>query len=229
MKMNFPHPLRAALIDMDGVLFDSMKLHTLAWQRMVCGQGIPCTRDEFYLYEGMTGAATINLIWQRERGVTLPADEAERLYRIKARYFKEMAPPEVIPGARAVTALLKAAGVRCVLVTGSAQGSLLRRIDEDYEGVFAPFDRVTALDVEHGKPHPEPYLRGLEKAGVAASEAIVIENAPLGVEAAKAAGCFAVAVMTGPIPREAFVKAGADLIFPSMTDFAEALPALLNH
>ena len=127
-----------------------------------------------------------------------------------------------------MTAALRGAGVRCVLVTGSAQGSLLRRIDEDYEGVFAPSDRVTALDVTHGKPDPEPYLRGLEKAGVSAAEAIVVENAPLGVVAAKAAGCFTVAVMTGPIPRADFEEAGADLIFESMTGFAEALPGLLN-
>lgn len=213
---------------MDGVLFDSMKLHTLAWQRMVSEQGIACTRDEFYLYEGMTGPATVDLIWKRECGVALVREDAERLYRIKAGYFKAMAPAQVMPGAQAMTSALRAAGVRCVLVTGSAQGSLLRRIDEDYAGVFATSDRVTALDVEHGKPHPEPYLRGLEKAGVEASEAIVVENAPLGVEAAKAAGCFAVAVMTGPIPRENFEKAGADLIFDSMTGFAEALPALLN-
>lgn len=229
MKMKFPQPLKAALIDMDGVLFDSMKLHTLAWQRMVEEQGMPCTRDEFYLYEGMTGPATIGLIWERERGVILSREEADRLYRIKAGYFKAMAPAQVIPGAQAMTSALREAGVRCVLVTGSAQSSLIRRIDEDYPGVFAPGDRVTALDVTHGKPHPEPYLRGLEKAGVAASEAIVVENAPLGVQAAKAAGCFTVAVMTGPIPREAFEKAGADMIFKSMTDFAEALPALLDN
>ncbi len=226
--MRFPHPLKAALIDMDGVLFDSMKLHTLAWQRMVSEQGIPCTRDEFYRYEGMTGPATIGLIWQRERGAVPPPEEAERLYRIKAGYFKEMEAPEVIPGAQSMTAELRVAGVRCVLVTGSAQSSLLHRIDEDYEGVFAPADRVTALDVTHGKPDPEPYLRGLEKAGVEASEAIVIENAPLGVVAGKAAGCFTVAVMTGPIPREDFERAGADLIFESMTGFAEALPGLLK-
>ena len=58
---------KAALIDMDGTLLDSMKGHTLAWQRMVSEIGIPCTRDGFYLYEGMTGAETINMLFKRRR------------------------------------------------------------------------------------------------------------------------------------------------------------------
>ena len=50
---------------MDGVLYDSMPGHTLAWKRMMEGIGVECTREEFYLYEGMTGAATVNLLYRR--------------------------------------------------------------------------------------------------------------------------------------------------------------------
>ena len=50
---------RAALIDMDGTLLDTMSRHTLAWHRMMTELGVKCRRDEFYLYEGMTGPATI--------------------------------------------------------------------------------------------------------------------------------------------------------------------------
>ena len=99
----------------------------------------------------------------------------------------------------------------------------------DYPGAFPAGKRVTALDVTHGKPDPEPYLKGLEKAGVKSDEAFVIENAPLGVRAGKAAGLFTIAVTTGPIPREAFEREGADLIFPSMDAFADALPELLER
>ena len=75
---------------------------------------------------------------------------------------------------------------------------------------------VTAFDVRHGKPNPEPYLKGLQKADVCAGEAMVVENAPLGVKAAVAAGIFTAAVNTGPIPDEQLRKAGANLIFPDM-------------
>lgn len=87
---------------------------------------------------------------------------------------------------------------------------------------------MTAADVRHGKPDPEPYLMGLTKAGCEAWQAIVVENAPLGVEAGFRAGCFVCAVATGPIPQEALREAGADLVFASMPEFAAALPILIK-
>lgn len=211
---------KGALIDMDGVLYDSMPGHTKAWERMVSELGIACTREEFYLYEGMTGKATINLIFQRAYGRDCTAEEAERLYAIKSRYFKESGKRPLMPGADRMLAALGRLGLKRVLVTGSAQKSLLESLERDYPGVFPEDKRVTALDVTEGKPAPEPYLKGAMKAGANPGECIVVENAPLGVRAGKAAGCFTIAVTTGPIPREAFEKEGADLIFPSMPAFA---------
>ena len=60
-------------------------------------------------------------------------------------------------------------------------------------------------------------------------ECIVIENAPLGVEAGARAGAFTIAVTTGPIPPEELWKAGADMVFPSMEQLADALPVILNR
>lgn len=218
-----------ALIDMDGVLYDSMPYHTLAWQQMMTEIGISTSREEFYLYEGMTGKATIDLIFQRELSRHASDEEASRLYRRKAELFVEMGRKERMHDADRMIRTLMDAGVGRVLVTGSAQNSLISRLNEDYPGAFSEDMRVTALDVKHGKPDPEPYLRGLDKAGVTAVEAFVIENAPLGVRAGKNAGIFTIAVTTGPIPREAFEQEGADMIFPSMSAFADALPDLLKQ
>lgn len=212
-----------ALIDMDGVLYDSMKYHTLAWQRMMAEQGVECDRDEFYLYEGMTGLATIDLLFRRAFGHGVTPEQAKELYAIKSRYFREIGWNEPMPGADRMLRALEARGIRRVLVTGSSQTTLLDNINRDYPGAFLPGDRVTAADVVHGKPDPEPYLKGLEIAGVSPEEAVVIENAPLGVRAGKAAGVFTFAVTTGPIPREEFVRENADIIFPSMPEFADFL------
>lgn len=57
---------------------------------------------------------------------------------------------------------------------------------------------------------------------------MVIENAPLGVKAGKAAGCFTVAVTTGPIPEQEMTKSGADIVYGSMSRFADALPQLIE-
>jgi beta-phosphoglucomutase-like phosphatase (HAD superfamily) len=80
---------------------------------------------------------------------------------------------------------------------------------------------VTAYDVAHGKPAPDPYLMGLQKAGnLMPHEAVVVENAPLGVEAGVAAGIFTIAVNSGNLPKESLRK--ADLLFDSMTDLYES-------
>lgn len=85
---------------------------------------------------------------------------------------------------------------------------------------------VTAFDVKYGKPHPEPYLMALKKGGLNADEAVVIENAPLGVEAGHKAGIFTIAVNTGPLDGQVLLDAGADLLFPSMQALSEAWDSL---
>ena len=113
--------------------------------------------------------------------------------------------------------MIKADGLKIVIVTGSGQRTLLQRLEDDFNGLVSTNLVVTSFDVKHGKPDPEPYLRGLDKAGVKANEAIVVENAPLGVRAAVAAGIFTIAVNTGPLPDKALADEGANLIFPTMT------------
>jgi beta-phosphoglucomutase-like phosphatase (HAD superfamily) len=80
---------------------------------------------------------------------------------------------------------------------------------------------VTAYDVKHGKPNPEPYLIALEKGGLKANEAVVVENAPLGVQAGVAAGIFTIAVNTGPLPDKVLLDAGANMLFSSMKELSE--------
>ena len=220
--------VKAALIDMDGVLYDSMKNHTAAWYRMATELGIQCTRDEFYAYEGMTGAATINILFRRAYGRNATPNEVKELYGRKARYFIEMGEPQLMPGAADMLGILRDAGVTRVLVTGSGQRSILDRLDRDYPGIFEHDKRVTALNVSHGKPDPEPYLKGQQLAGCNACEAIVIENAPLGVLAGHRSGCFTVGITTGPIPEADMVASGADIVYRPMPEFAKRLPDLLN-
>lgn len=217
----------AALIDMDGTLYDSMPLHAAAWQRMVSEIGIPSTREEFFLYEGRTGASTINILFQRAYGRDATPAEIEELYRRKTVYFNEYPKPPRMPGALELMNCLRDSGIKRVLVTGSGQRSLIDRLSVDFPDIFTPDMMVTGHDVTHGKPHPEPFIKAMQKARVSPSGAIAVENAPLGVESADRAGVFTIAVTTGPIPRDEFVKAGAAVIFGSMPEAAEAMPRLL--
>lgn len=222
------HSPVAALIDMDGTLYDSMPWHARAWHRMVTALGINAQVDEFFAYEGMTGKATIDLLFQRAFGRHVTDDEARRLYQIKTENFVADNHTTVMPGAQRMVATLRAHGITPVLVTGSGQATLINRLDADFDGAFAADRRITSHNVTHGKPSPEPYLKALELAGCDARRAIVIENAPLGVQSGVAAGVFTVAVKTGPIPKQQLADARADVVFDSMPDFADALPALLD-
>ena len=126
-----------------------------------------------------------------------------------------------MPGALDLLQQVKADGLMRVIVTGSGQRSLLDRLNHHFPDMFARELMVTAFDVKLGKPNPEPYLMALQKAGVAPDEAIVIENAPLGVRASVAAGIFTVAVNTGPLPESALLDEGANILFPSMQALAD--------
>lgn len=219
---------RAALIDMDGTLYDSMVSHTAAWHKMMLGLGVKCNRDEFYLYEGMTGAATINLLFRRAFGHEVSPEECARLYKQKTELFAAMPPVEPMQGARAVTDKICAMGLKRVLVTGSGQSSLINRLPQDYPGLFEENMRVTSHSVTKGKPHPEPYQKALELAGVKPWEAIVIENAPLGVKSGDSAGVFTIGVTTGPIPAKELKRAGAAVVFDSMEQLADDFDSLMT-
>lgn len=218
----------AALIDMDGTLYDSMGNHADAWIRMVSEIGIKATRDEFFLYEGRTGASTINILFNRAYGRDATQQEIEELYHRKTVYFRQMPDVRPMPGARRLVDFMIAAGLKRVLVTGSGQSSLIDRLDTDFPGAFSPGLRVTSRDVVHGKPHPEPYIRAMQLAGVTPSMSVAFENAPLGVKSAADAGVFTIAVVTGPVPREDLADAGAAIVYDSMEQCAEKFPALLH-
>ena len=218
--------ITTALIDCDGVLYDSMKNHTLAWVKLMKKNGIKCSRDEFYEMEGMTGSEIIKTKFKTGAGKNITDDEAHALYGVKTRYFRELGEVPVMPGVMRMLETLKDAGVERVLVTGSQQDTLLQRINNDFPGIFGDVT-VTGHDVRKGKPNPEPFLKGMSKSGKQPNQCIVIENAPLGVQAGHAAGCFTIGVTTGPIPEKDLYKAGADIVYKNMDELAAALPSLL--
>lgn len=217
--------VKAVLFDMDGVLYDSMPLHARAWKQMCDSQGLECDETEFYGFEGMTGAATINVLFNRQFGHGADEETCRRLYAIKSRNFGSFPMPRRIRGARTAVNECLAHGVRTVVVTGSAQSTTLDRLATEYPGAFDL--RITAHDVTHGKPDPEPYLKGLALAGAEPWQAIAIDNAPLGVESAHRAGIFTIGVRTGPLPVGALKAAGADIEVNSMLMCAKILAELL--
>ena len=191
--------LKAVLFDMDGVLFDSMPNHAYSWSHAMTQFGLHITPEEAYMHEGRTGGGTIDLLAQRDWGRRATEEEKQTIYKAKSDVFSRCPEAPRMPG----------------------QVSLIDRLNHNFPDVFRRELMVTSFDVKYGKPNPEPYLMGLQKAGVQPWEGLVVENAPLGVQAGVAAGIFTIAVNTGPLPDEVLIDAGADLLFPSMQSLCE--------
>ena len=221
---------KVVLFDMDGVLYDSMPNHGVAWQRAMKEFGIHFTLEDSYATEGARGVDTIRKYAKAQLGKELSEEEAQQMYDVKAHYFHEMPEAKVFDGVIDLMQKIKASGLKIGIVTGSAQLPLIERVTRDF-GDFVSKDQITtAYDVKRGKPNPDPYLMGLKKAGnYLPEEGIVVENAPLGVHAGVAAGCYTVAINSGPLPDATLLDEGANILFPTIREFADKWELLLSH
>ena len=212
---------KAVLFDMDGVLYDSMPNHAIAWQQSMAEFGIQMSADDAYATEGARGVDTIRQMVMRQQGREIDEAVAQRMYDEKSRIFHELPEAPIMPGIISLMQQIHDDGIQIGVVTGSGQKPLFRRILKDF-GMFVDEAHITtAYDVRRGKPKPDPYLMGLKKAGnLQPYEAIVVENAPLGIRAGVAAKIFTVAVNTGPLAVQTLLDANADLVFPTMSDFS---------
>lgn len=215
---------KVVLFDMDGVLYDSMPHHAIAWQQSMARFGIKMTAADAYATEGARGIDTIRKFVKEQKGEDITLEEAQKMYDVKTTIFHSMGDAPVFEGVVPLMRKLKADGLRIGIVTGSGQRPLIDRLTHDFSEFIDREHIVTAYDVEHGKPAPDPYLAGLQKAGnLKPWQGIVVENAPLGVRSGVAAGCFTVAINSGPLPDEALLREGANILFPSIEKFYEQL------
>lgn len=210
---------KAVLFDMDGVLYDSMPHHAIAWQESMKRFGIDMTEADAYATEGARGIDTIRQIATRQ-GKEVSLEEAQRMYDEKSRIFHEMPDAPIFNGVFDMMEKIKRAGMTVNVVTGSGQRPLIRRLLNDFGRYLDENHITTAYDVKRGKPYPAPYLMGLQKAGnLKPFEGIVVENAPLGVRSGVSAGIFTVAINSGPLPDKALLDEGADVLYDKMTQF----------
>ena len=220
--------IKGVMFDMDGVLFDSMPLHAEAWVKTFGIIGIPFTKRQVYLNEGRTGAATIDDEFQKHFGRHSTTSEQQEIYHIKSGIFKQMPKPGLISGIGDVLQFLAENNIARTVVTGSGESTTLDRIELNFPNIFSRNQMVTALDVKQGKPFPEPYLMGLQKLGLEPNEALVVENAPMGIQAGVAAGVFTIGVNTGILSKTDLENAGADLVLDNMQQLLEALKTMIG-
>ena len=216
---------RAYFFDMDGVLFNSMPHHAIAWEEVMKEHDLPFTAYDCYLNEGRTGESVIREAMWKARNRDATPDEIKQIYTEKSERFNLLAQQAggtvVIDGVAEVLRYVQSTGSQIWVVTGSGMRSLLDNLNNALPPVFQRDRMITAFDVTHGKPDPEPYLKAWERSGLQKEQCFVIENAPLGVRSGKAAGLTVYAVNTGILTREDLAQ--ADQVFDSMEELLEFL------
>lgn len=175
---------QAILFDLDGVLVDSTVAVERVWRKWAHDRGV----DAECVMANAHGRRSIETI-----RITAPHLDAEQENLAVERM--EIADKEgivAIPGARQLLMVLPRE--RFIIVTSATSALASTRLE--YAGLMAPEHMITADDVTHGKPSPEPYLRGAAALGFAPADCVVFEDTPAGVQSGKAAGMRVIALTT---------------------------------
>ena len=170
------------LFDLDGVLVDSTRAVDREWRDWARRKGV----DGDAVMAIAHGVRTIEVI----RRVAPHLEAEAEVLELESREANHQEGVSVMPGAVALVGSIPEG--RWGVVTSGTR--LLASARLRFCGLPVPKVLVTADDVEHGKPHPEPYLKGAEKLGFKPDDCLVIEDAPAGIRAGRAAGMKVVGI-----------------------------------
>ncbi len=211
------------IFDVDGVLVDSYQAHFASWQLMCRENGLHITREQFAATFGRTSREVIRTLW----GEDLADEEVARLDARKEALFRKLCAQHfpAMEGAVALIDRLHAAGFRLALGSSAPP----ENVEQALEGLQrrACFcGMVTGADVERGKPDPLVFLLAAERLSLPPSRCIVIEDAPVGITAAHAAGMVCVGLASTGRTRTELAE--ADWVVDHLSELdAESLQRLL--
>lgn len=182
------------LFDLDGVLVDTARFHFLAWRRLAHSLGFDFSEAQNEQLKGVSRVESLNKIlnWA---GQTKTDDEKAVLMDLKNTWYLElvhaMDPDEVLPGARTFLDAAQRAGIRIGLGSASKNAQLIldRTRLTPYFDTIVDGNRATL-----SKPNPQVFAMGAVDLGLEPRNCVVFEDAPAGVEAARAAGMVAVGI-----------------------------------
>jgi beta-phosphoglucomutase len=204
-----------AIFDHDGVLVDSLGFHTEAWFELGRRTGLNFTPEFIHKTFGMTNFSIFRLLLGDAAG----EEEMRRLSDLKEECYRDVARGRIhlMDGARELLDALTARNVRLAIGSSGARANLELTVHEC--GLDGRFAAIASLeDITRGKPDPQIFFVAAEKSGVLPNRSAVFEDAPVGIQAAKAAGMYAVG-LTSTRPAEALWEAGADEVVDNLAKF----------
>lgn len=185
--------IEGVLFDLDGVLIDTLHYHYLAWKHMFEKRGGSVSEHTVLLHEGRNSREILPIL-MKETGISIPADQQEEFIETKRAYYRSIVQVKHYPGAFAVIDTLKKRGYRIALVTACALENMRHSINNEQREQFDFI--LTGDEVPRAKPFPDPYLLAANRLKIRPEKCMVVENAPLGIKAAKNAGMYCVAIET---------------------------------
>jgi HAD superfamily hydrolase (TIGR01549 family) len=212
---------QAFLFDLDGTLIDSVYQHVLAWREALENGGIHLAVWRIHRQIGMSGGLFVNAL-ARETGVTLSADEAERIHEVHSEAFKRYSSQvRALPGAQELLAYLTKAGVPWAIATSGRFESA--RMSLHLLGVADDIPMITRDMVRHAKPDPDLFLAAAEKLGVPIEDSVVIGDSIWDLLAARRARALGVGLLSGGYGREELERAGAYRVYDDPADLLQHL------
>jgi HAD superfamily hydrolase (TIGR01509 family) len=199
------------LFDLDGVIVDSREHHMAAWEIWAREHAPHAPANHFLESFGKRNDAIIGELFE---GIS--PEELDRLADKKEALFRKRARGNLVllPGVLELLDALDEAGVPRAIVTSTPRPNLDLILETlALEGRFQAL--VSAEDTQRGKPDPEGFLLAAARLGVSPERCVVVEDAPAGLEAAKAGGMRAIGVTT---TRPAPDLAAADLVVDSLSE-----------
>jgi beta-phosphoglucomutase len=183
--------MKAVLFDYDGVIADSLGENYLAWEYVFTHHHVPFSKDIYYPLEGMSPEGIAQEL-TKKLGFT--ESKYKNIALEKDEYYKAHHTRKIFPHVIPTVTTLKKRGLKIALVSGGLYPRIMATTPAE---VMDLFDAVVTSDmVARTKPYPDPYLKALELLHMNASEAVVVENAPLGIASAKSAGLYCIALST---------------------------------
>jgi HAD superfamily hydrolase (TIGR01509 family) len=204
-----------AIFDHDGVLVDSLDFHQQAWLALGRKTGLNFTEEFIHQTFGMTNFSIFRLLL----GDSKSTQELERLSLLKEECYREVARGKIrlMEGVREVLDALTANQVRLAIGSSGPRANLELTVSEC--GLDGRFAAIASLeDITRGKPDPQVFLIAASRASASPAGSVVFEDAPVGIEAAKAAGMYAVGLTTTH-SASALEAAGADLVVNNLIGF----------
>lgn len=184
--------LKALIFDMDGVLVDSMPFHAAAWKKAFLDMGMEIRDEDIYEIEGSNPRNGLPLLIRKARKEPDVYD-FEKITSIYRQEFERIFELKTFKGMKECLEMLKTRFLLSV-VSGSDRLIVHGIINQLFPGIFDIV--ITGDDVKNSKPDPDPFLKAVELLKVRREECIIVENAILGVEAAKRAEIYCIGVPT---------------------------------